>query len=414
MRRDDTTRLREQLFAYRGDMQDLLDVVSAAGRDMTQAETLEFDEKRSKAAAIQRQLESGNSSRNRGTGEVRALRPLGEGSTSDLAEWRRRERGVSRAEDDPDYGNSFFSWLTSRDLNELDPEEWRALSKASGPVGAYLVPTSFGDNVVRSTRFMGSIGSLATTIDTDSGEAIQIPANTAHGTAAWIAEAGTYTPTDETFAQVTLNAFKAGTSIVVSEELLQDSAFALDTYLATEFGERIGVLEETAYVNGTGTGQPQGLATVAGGVSVITAASGNSTTFDYPSIMSLIYGVPPQYRQGASFVMSDGAEKNLRLLRDTNQQPLWQTSLSEGTPNTFCGFPVSVHPDMAAPAASAKSIMFGNWKRAYTIRRVQGFNLQRQVELYSNSGQVGWRGYERVDGRIVLADAARILAHSAT
>jgi HK97 family phage major capsid protein len=403
MRRDDLKRLRET----RSAMQAILNNAKREGRDLTVLETEHFDTLEAQAKKLVAEADDP-------PGEFRALHPFGEQPSSNLAEWRRRELGVVRDEDDPEARSSFYKWLTSKNTEELDGEEWRALSKASGAAGAYLVPTSFGDQVVRSTRFMGSIGSLATVIDTDAGEALQIPANTVHGTAAWIGEAGTYTPTDETFAQVTLNAFKAGTKIIVSEELLQDSAFALDTFLATEFGERIGVLEETAYIAGSGTGQPQGLATVAGGVSVITAASGNSTTFDYASIMSLVYGVPPQYRPGASFVMSDGAAKNLRLLRDTNGDPLWATNVAEGNPDTFCGYPVSSHPDMAAPAASAKSVMFGNWKRAYVIRRVKGFALQRQDELHSDTGQVGFRGFERVDGRIVLADAARILAHSAT
>jgi HK97 family phage major capsid protein len=299
-------------------------------------------------------------------------------------------------------------------ISELDVEEQRALSKASGAVGAFIVPTNFYDQIIRSLRFMGSIGNLATNLTTSSGETIQVPANTVHGVATWVAEEGAYGLSDETFAQVNLSAFKAGTSIKVSEELLTDSQFPLDSFLATEFGERIGVLEETGYVNGTGTGQPQGITDASAAVTVVTAASGNSLTFDYPSIISVIYAVPAQYRNGASFVIADGAAKNLRLLRTTDGYPIWSVNVAEGDPDTFAGYPVYTHPDMAAPAASAKSVLFGNIKRGYIVRRVDGFSLQRQNELYSATGQIGFRGFERVDGRVVLANAMRILQHSAT
>ena len=73
-----------------------------------------------------------------------------------------------------------------------------------------------------------------------------------------------------------------------------------------------------------------------------------------------------------------------------------------------------VSADLPAPAASAKSLAFGDWKRAYGVRRVNGVGIQRQEEIHSDSGGVGYKLYARVDGHPLLADAARILAHSAT
>ena len=60
------------------------------------------------------------------------------------------------------------------------------------------------------------------------------------------------------------------------------------------------------------------------------------------------------------------------------------------------------------------SLLFGDWNRAYMIRRVDGYHVQRQMELYSNTGQIGFRGWERVDGKVVLAAAAIALKHCAT
>jgi HK97 family phage major capsid protein len=99
---------------------------------------------------------------------------------------------------------------------------------------------------------------------------------------------------------------------------------------------------------------------------------------------------------------------------DGQQRPLWSVNVSASGPDTFLGYPIYTDPDVPAPAAGNISVLFGNWKRAYMIRRVAGFSMQRQNELHSDNGQVGFRGYERVDGKVVLAAAGVAVAHSAT
>jgi hypothetical protein len=166
---------------------------------------------------------------------------------------------------------------------------------------------------------------------TDSGETIQVPANTAHGTASWLAESGSFSPSDETFAQLSLGAYKASTKIIVSEELLQDSAFDLEAYLAREFGERLGVLENTAFIKGDGSGKPQGLLTsnTASNLgSDVTAATGNATSFNYTALVTSVFSLPRQYRANASFIVSDQSARNLYLMVDSQNRPLWNVNVS--------------------------------------------------------------------------------------
>jgi hypothetical protein len=179
--------------------------------------------------------------------------------------------------------------LGAQSVSDLDVEEHRALTKGTTTAGGYLVPTGFYNQIIRSLGTWARWRQLATEMVTDSGETIQVPANTAHGTAAWLAESGSFTPSDETFAQLSLGAYKASTKIIVSEELLQDSAFDLEAYLAREFGERLGVLENTAFIKGDGSGKPQGLLTsnTASNLgSDVTAATGNATSFNYTALVT--------------------------------------------------------------------------------------------------------------------------------
>jgi HK97 family phage major capsid protein len=164
---------------------------------------------------------------------------------------------------------------------------------------------------------------------------------------------------------VSLNAYKAGRTVIVSEELLTDSAFALDGYLAQELGESIGVLEETAFAVGDGSGKPLGIANASSGVTVSQAAVGNSTSVNYTALVNAIWTLPVQYRRNASFIVSDGAAKQFYLMVDSQNRPLWNVNVATTGPDTFLGYPIYSSPDLAAMAASAKWGIFGDINRGY-------------------------------------------------
>ena len=88
-------------------------------------------------------------------------------------------------------------------------------------------------------------------------------------------------------------------------------------------------------------------------------------------------------------------------------------SLHAAEPTLFAR-PVYVSPDFPAAAANARSAAFGDWSLAYTVRRVRGLGVQRQLEVHSDNGQIGWRAFERVDGRPTVLEAGLILRNSAT
>ncbi len=419
MRRDDIRRLAEQRKHVHNDMTKLIETAEGENRDLTAEEAEQYDKMAGEFTELetrQRRAETAwkqEQEVEKALGSSLELRVSGEEVPETLDEWKKQSAGPSPW-DLPEVRRATFRYLTVKHPSELDVEEQRALSKASGAAGANLVPTSFYNQIINIARFMGPVNELASVMTTDSGETIQVPAITSHGVATWTAENAAYTASDEVFGQVSLGAFKAARSIQVSEELLTDSAFGLEGYLAQEFGESIGLLEETAYVNGNGTGKPTGITDAASAVTVTQAPTGNATTYTYSALLGLIWSLPQQYRRNSVFVVADSTVKNLYGMVDSQGRPLWAVNMAAQGPDTFLGYPVYSSPDLAAPAASSKDIIFGDIARAYRIRRVNGFSLQRQNELYSNNGQVGFRGFERVDGKVVLADALRIGQHSAT
>lgn len=319
--------------------------------------------------------------------------------------------------DDNEYRQQFYRWLQTGEQPDDEvrsriPHELRVQSKATAGAGANIVPVGFGERIMAVERDVGVMAQLANVITTDSGEQINYPTVTAHGTASWIAENGSYSGSDETFGQASLSAYKDGTMVLVSEELLSDSAFDLEAYLVNELGLRIGVLANTAYWQGNGSGKPTGISTTV--TTGVTAATGNTTTIPADNVFDLVHSVKVAYRRNASFVANDAGIKALRKLKDTTNQYLWQPGLTAGQPDTLLSRPIYTDPDVAVPAANALSLYYGDFNRAYVIRNTGGYFLQRLTERYADNGQVGFRAYKRTDGKQVNTEAVKAFANSAT
>ena len=127
------------------------------------------------------------------------------------------------------------------------------LSEGVDANGGYLVPTEFEKFIVDTLEEENVMRRLCKVITTDNER--KIPVAATHSTAAWTAENAAYTESNPTFAQKTIDAYKLTDLVKVSIELLDDSAFDLEEYIAREFAYAFGAAEEQAFCVGTGTGR---------------------------------------------------------------------------------------------------------------------------------------------------------------
>jgi HK97 family phage major capsid protein len=293
----------------------------------------------------------------------------------------------------------------------LESEEHRVLSKASSAAGGYLVPTSLDDQITAARRARAVIGAISRELITGDGTNLLVPSAT-HGVAAWTAENASYTASDEVFGQVSVAAFKGATQVIVSEELARDALADFEQYLADELGRRIAMLEETAFAVGDGSGKPLGVSTSGNGVATVTAATGSSTGFKLADVNAVWAALPDAYKPTASWVMSPSAFRSLAVLVDTAGGLVLPTL--HAAERTLFSRPVYQSADLPAAAANARSVVVGDFQVGYLVRRVRGVAVQRQEEIFSATGQLGYRAFERLDGRVIAADALRVLANSAT
>lgn len=302
-------------------------------------------------------------------------------------------------------------WAQTRARHDMTPEMRNALQEGVDTEGGYLVPDEFERTLVQGLNENTVIRAHAHVITTSSG-LHKIPVVASHGSAAWIDEEGAYTESDETFGQVQLDAHKVGTVIKVSGELLNDSAFDLESYIRSEFVRRIGDKEEEAFLTGNGTSKPTGIINATGGGQVgVTAASATAITAD--ELIDLYFSLKAPYRKNAIWVLNDTTIKLIRKLKDGNGQYLWQPALRDGDVPTILGRPYYTSAYMPTVAASAKTVIFGDLSY-YWIGDRRGVTFKRLNELYAGNGQVGFLASKRLDGKTVLPEAIKILQQKAS
>lgn len=279
------------------------------------------------------------------------------------------------------------------------------LSEGIDTDGGYLVPEEYDSRLIEGLEEENIFRRLGTTITTSGERKINIAGS--KPAAAWIDEGEALTFGDAKFDQINLDAHKLHVAVKVTEELLYDNAFGLENYLIRAFSRALANAEEDAFLNGDGTGKPLGIFSEQGGGEIgVTAASATEITAD--EIINLVYALKRPYRKKAKFIMNDATIAALRKLKDENGQYLWQPSLQAGEPDRLFGYEVMTSAYVPTIAAGKPVIAFGDFSY-YNIgdRGVRSFAELK--ELFAGNGMVGFVAKERVDGKLVLAEAVQIL-----
>ena len=383
------------------EMREILDVASAEGRNLSAEETEKYDR-------IEADVDGFTATVDRQEKQARAETSI----TSAVAEARVSTKAMTKQEraGSEEYRNAFNKYLRYGS-NALVGEEARTLTEGTDSEGGYLTETILERRLVEGLADNNIMRSISTVVNTTSDRNISVLDTV--GDAAWLAESGTYAPVDTSFSQVSLGAYKASTLMLISEELLQDSIFDLTSFVSQIFSRRLGELEEAAMVAGTGSGQPTGA--VNGASAGHTLATINTFTAD--DLLDLQYSLKRQYRRNGSFMFNDASIKDIRKLQDANDHWIWQPSMRDGEPDRLLGNPIYSSYDMAVPASdpSSKCGLFGDFRMAYYIADRGGTSFQRLNELYAvSAGAVGFRAYRRVDGKVVLPEAMKLLINAAS
>ena len=327
-----------------------------------------------------------------------------------------------RSQRDPEHNEAFRSWLRrgyhgigqyERQVLEKRSEgmapEFQALGAYGDPeAGGYLVPTTLWREITRVMKdFSGVVQAGPMTLRTGNGAPIAFPvADTTEEMGMIIPENDEVPELSTDFASKTLHSHMYSSGIIrASVQLLQDSALNLEAYIAEMMGERIGRILNRHLTVGTGDGQPQGVVT--GTTEGVETAAPDAITFD--DVVELVHSLDPAYRNRAVFMMNDATFHHLRLLKDGQDRPLWQTSLSERNPDRLLGYGVRINNDMPTIEAGKKVVLFGDF-RSYAFRDVNGALMTRFSEKYMDRLQYGYMISSRYGGMLLQPAGMRYLA----
>ena len=405
--------LRQKLNETVKVMRDLHEVAEKEDRGFTADENQNFANARASYDQISERIKREEELAADELRMAQPINPADEGTDRDPAARAFMEKGKPKGDA---YDQAFRSYLihgqerlTNEQRNLLNEKRDLSLTGASG---GFTVPQGFLATLVEAQRAYGAFlnPGLATILDTDAGNPIPVPLEDDTANAASIVTEGASltTSTDAVFASVTLGAFTYRSLVRVSLELLQDSAFDLEGYVARKLGIRLGRGFNAQATTGTGTGQPQGLFNATVGANIgHTAATGNTTNFPYISIVALEHSVDPGYRQNAQWMFGDGVLQALKQQLGTDNRPIWTpnyagvndgASTFTGFPGTILGYRYTINQDAPAMAASARCIAFGDFSY-YMVRRVRNMMLIRASERFIDQGQIGFYLFARLDGR---------------
>ena len=314
----------------------------------------------------------------------------------------------------PEYGGTkevdmkmkaFGSYLRK---GEVDPEETKALYESDDTLGGFYAPAEFVAELIKGVTEISPIREIARVIQTDK-RGVELPKRTGQFSASFVSETGSRTETTGyQSGQVTIDAHELYALVDISQSLLEDSAFDLESEMASEFAERFALAEGTSFVSGNGVGRPQGFTDSSAGVSSTNSGSGSALTTN--GLIDLAYAVKSEYQRNARFVMSRATFSKVLQLEDTEGQKIFHVGLNlvSGAPSTLMGFPYTLATDMPAIGGSAKPIAFGDFARAYTIVDRVNVSIMRDPFSQATSGNIRYVARKRVGGAVVLAEAIQL------
>jgi len=343
----------------------------------------------------------------------------------DLAADERIQHRDPKAKSDDPLGDIqiFDAWMR-RGEKGLSAEQaaklYNTMSTTTGSEGGYTVPTTVASELIESLKAFGGVRGVADQLTTAQGNPLSYPST--DGTAEvgeLLAENTAAAALDPSFGTVGLNVFKYSSKIIaVPIELLQDSSVDIEAFVRRRIIERIGRIENQHFTTGTGTGQPRGIVTGSSAGKVGT--TGQTTTVIYDDLVDLLESVNEAYQLGGTcqFMFSQTVRGLLRKLKDTAGRPIWtpgyEAGITAGAPDLLLGKSVAINNDMPTPAANAKSIIYGDFKK-YIVRDAMAVSLMRfDDSAYASKGQVGFLAFIRSGGNLMDTAAVKHYAHSAT
>lgn len=346
-----------------------------------------------------------------------------------------QERGKPAQSDNPpqkkpetrdmSYDGVFNRWLV-RGKNATLPEDEMRLLETRGTntqivttnsLGGYLVPQEFSRMLEMYGIWKGGMLEAAGMHESQRGGQLRWPTGDDTSTNGEIVGQGVArTVQDMTFGNVLFNDYTIDSGIVkMGREFVNDEDVKfLQSVLAEQLAQRIRRKVNSVLTNGTGTSEPYGLTVSVTATGTTTVASATGITKG--ELVKHLYSVDKYYSEGpkVGWMMHRNTLGYLRTLDfSTDTTHLFADIKAEGETERLLGYPVFINndlPDLSGglPVAATKHIYFGDFSK-YVVRRIDGISIERNDNVYWVNHTVGYMGWTRLDGNLIIQGAIKPL-----
>lgn len=297
--------------------------------------------------------------------------------------------------------------------------ELKSMSVGSAADGGVAVPRQIDTEISRRMVKISPVRSVASMVQTSSSGFRRLIAigGTASG---WVSETAAR-PDSATsrFLEIVPPAGELYANPSATQAMLDDAAFDVENWLASEIAIEFARAEGAAFINGTGVNQPKGFLQAGAAVqndatrlfgTLQFIGSGNATGFDAApdsKLIDMVFSLRAALRQGAVWMMNSATLAAVRKFKASDGSFLWQPGIADGQPNRLLGYPVVEAEDMPDIGAGAFPIAFGNFQAGYLIAERSTTSILR--DPYSNKPYVQFYATRRIGGQVLDSDAIKLL-----
>ena len=273
--------------------------------------------------------------------------------------------------------------------------------EAADSLGGYTVPIDFQTRIIKRLAGLTLIRGRARQQNT-SREKVEFPMMRDNGNDStdrytspvrvrWVSETPKSLESQYiTFGMTDVTTHTSMADAWISRNLLEDTAFNIESYLEGQFAEAAAFDEDDQFLFGDGIGKPLGI--LPGhintqGLYEVTTGATSAPFLTWDKLIHVPYEIPAQYRGSASWIFNRRTVLAIRKLKheDTGSyywQPFQYDGGQDGQPSKLLDYSIREHETFSDLANAAYFGLFGDLSAYQIIDRV-GMTVERFVDSYT-------------------------------
>lgn len=312
----------------------------------------------------------------------------------------REERARNLERKNPDLGNrdegqteerAFADYVMGK-VTELRAGEQNITMGNNGAI----IPTTIANRIIKEVKDRCPIFEKSTIYNVKGNLKVPVwgKANTTHDIAVGYQTEFTEITADAgKFTSVDLGGYLAGALTLIGRSVENNGSFSVVDFIVKQMAEEIAAFLEKELLNGTDDKATGALSTT----TVMTAASATAITAD--ELIELQSKVKQAYQSGACWTMHPSTFTAIKKLKDGNNRYLLQDDVTGEFPYRLLGKPVYLSDNMPVIAASAKSILYGDYS-GLSVNMRENISIEVLREKYATQHAIGVVSWFEFDSKV--------------